>query len=208
MRTRWVIHHTSCSIRKTLWLCELTASVHPKTVLLSCPQLKEQYEKVLEDVSGYTPRYMEEMESIFEQSQEEERKRISFLKQAFLSIHRHLDVTNNERWPPFGRCSFSVLRALLLMAVIVWSVWKLCTMSSTKRWCPSMSKRISNGGRTIAAQACLLTGQRLRCVSHIFCTKKVQYPEQIMLPMTSPGPLMCLFHVDMSGLGPTCKEAK
>lgn len=72
-------------------------SAHPKTVLLSCPQLKEQYEKVLEDVSGYTPRYMEEMESIFEQSQEEERKRISFLKQAFLSIHRHLDVTNNER---------------------------------------------------------------------------------------------------------------
>uniref|UniRef100_H3D5M2 Zgc:91999 n=1 Tax=Tetraodon nigroviridis TaxID=99883 RepID=H3D5M2_TETNG len=57
---------------------------------------KEQYEKVLEDVSAYTPRYMEEMESIFEQSQEEERKRISFLKQAFLSIHRHLDVTNNE----------------------------------------------------------------------------------------------------------------
>ncbi|XP_029705060.1 protein kinase C and casein kinase substrate in neurons protein 1-like isoform X2 [Takifugu rubripes] len=57
---------------------------------------KDQYEKVLEDVSAYTPRYMEEMESIFEQSQEEERKRISFLKQAFLSIHRHLDVTNNE----------------------------------------------------------------------------------------------------------------
>ncbi|KAM3592784.1 uncharacterized protein V6R79_024985 [Siganus canaliculatus] len=57
---------------------------------------KEQYEKVLEDVSSYTPRYMEEMDAIFEQSQEEERKRISFLKQAFLSIHRHLDVTNNE----------------------------------------------------------------------------------------------------------------
>lgn len=52
---------------------------------------------MLEDVTSYTPRYMEEMEAIFEQSQEEERKRISFLKQAFLSIHRHLDVTNNER---------------------------------------------------------------------------------------------------------------
>lgn len=64
---------------------------------MSCPQCKEQYEKVLEDVSAYTPRYMEEMEAIFQQSQEEERKRISFLKQAFLSIHRHLDVTNDER---------------------------------------------------------------------------------------------------------------
>ncbi|XP_028823393.1 protein kinase C and casein kinase substrate in neurons protein 2-like [Denticeps clupeoides] len=54
------------------------------------------YQKVLEDVSSYIPCYMQEMEAIFEQSQEEERKRISFLKQAFLSIHRHLDITNNE----------------------------------------------------------------------------------------------------------------
>ncbi|XP_041093479.1 protein kinase C and casein kinase substrate in neurons protein 2, partial [Polyodon spathula] len=52
--------------------------------------------KVLEDASRYAPRYMEEMESVFEQSQQLEQKRISFLKQAFLSIHRHLDITNNE----------------------------------------------------------------------------------------------------------------
>lgn len=105
MRTRWVLHHTSRSIKETLWLWALTVNIHRKTVLLSCPQCKEQYEKVLEDVSAYTPRYMEEMESIFEQSQEEERRRISFLKQAFLSIHRHLDVTNNERWAALSDCS-------------------------------------------------------------------------------------------------------
>lgn len=69
-----------------------------KTVPVCCLQTREHYEKVLEDATSYTPRYMEEMEAIFEQSQEEERKRISFLKQAFLSIHRHLDITNNERW--------------------------------------------------------------------------------------------------------------
>lgn len=69
----------------------------PQTVSSDLLQTKEHYEKVLEDVTAYTPRYMEEMEAIFDQSQEEERKRISFLKQAFLSIHRHLDVTNNER---------------------------------------------------------------------------------------------------------------
>ncbi|XP_036408881.1 protein kinase C and casein kinase substrate in neurons protein 3 [Megalops cyprinoides] len=59
-------------------------------------KMRTRYEKVLEEVTRYAPRYMEEMESIFDQSQEEERKRISFLKQAFLSIHRHLDITNNE----------------------------------------------------------------------------------------------------------------
>lgn len=57
---------------------------------------RDRYEKMLEEVSTYTPRYMEEMEAIFENAQEEERKRISFLKQTFLSIHRHLDITNNE----------------------------------------------------------------------------------------------------------------
>ncbi|XP_067100769.1 protein kinase C and casein kinase substrate in neurons protein 1-like [Osmerus mordax] len=59
-------------------------------------KVRERYEKMLEEVTSYTPRYMEEMEAIFDQSQEEERKRISFLKQAFLSIHRHLDITNND----------------------------------------------------------------------------------------------------------------
>uniref|UniRef100_A0A8C9S4L7 Protein kinase C and casein kinase substrate in neurons protein 3-like n=1 Tax=Scleropages formosus TaxID=113540 RepID=A0A8C9S4L7_SCLFO len=59
-------------------------------------RVRARYEKVLEEVTRYAPRYMEEMESVFDQCQEEERKRISFLKQAFLSIHRHLDVTNNE----------------------------------------------------------------------------------------------------------------
>ncbi|KAJ8347243.1 hypothetical protein SKAU_G00286440 [Synaphobranchus kaupii] len=59
-------------------------------------KMRARYEKVLEEVTRYAPRYMEEMECIFDQSQEEERKRISFLKQAFLSIHRHLDITNND----------------------------------------------------------------------------------------------------------------
>lgn len=78
-----------------------------KTTLVLWPQCKQHYEKVLEDVSSYTPRYMEEMEAIFEQAQEEERKRMSFLKQTFLSIHRHLDVTNNERWAaPSARAAF------------------------------------------------------------------------------------------------------
>lgn len=63
-----------------------------------CLQVRARYEKVLEEVNRYAPRYMEEMESIFDQSQDEERKRIVFLKQAFLSIHKHLDITNNERW--------------------------------------------------------------------------------------------------------------
>ncbi|XP_045557914.1 protein kinase C and casein kinase substrate in neurons protein 1 isoform X2 [Salmo salar] len=68
----------------------------------------KKYEKVLEDLTSYTPHYMEEMEAIFDQSQEEKKKRISFLKQAFMSIHRHLDITNNESWHyALGQVAFS-----------------------------------------------------------------------------------------------------
>ncbi|XP_054616602.1 protein kinase C and casein kinase substrate in neurons protein 3 [Dunckerocampus dactyliophorus] len=59
-------------------------------------KVRARYEKVLEEANRYAPRYMEEMEAIFDQSQDEERKRIVFLKQAFLSFDKHLDVTTNE----------------------------------------------------------------------------------------------------------------
>ncbi|CAB1343301.1 unnamed protein product [Coregonus sp. 'balchen'] len=47
------------------------------------------FEKVLEEVTRYTPRYMEEMESIFDESQEEDRKRISNDQQWTVKVLRH-----------------------------------------------------------------------------------------------------------------------
>ncbi|KAG7336473.1 hypothetical protein KOW79_001166 [Hemibagrus wyckioides] len=67
-----------------------------KTAEQDREQAREHYVKVLDDLIGYAPRYMEEMESVFDQSQEQERKRISFLKNTLLSIHTHLDITNNH----------------------------------------------------------------------------------------------------------------
>ncbi|XP_072128004.1 protein kinase C and casein kinase substrate in neurons protein 3 isoform X1 [Mobula birostris] len=59
-------------------------------------KVKQRYAKTIEDLNKYNPKYMEEMEMVFDQSQQMEQKRTIFLKQIFLSIHRHLDVTNNE----------------------------------------------------------------------------------------------------------------
>lgn len=83
------VHEYVNQVRRTESCVKVCVNVH---------QVRARYEKVLEEVNRYAPRYMEEMESIFDQSQDEERKRIVFLKQAFLSIHKHLDITNNERW--------------------------------------------------------------------------------------------------------------
>ncbi|XP_072282046.1 protein kinase C and casein kinase substrate in neurons protein 1-like isoform X5 [Pyxicephalus adspersus] len=60
-------------------------------------KVKQRYEKALQELNKYNPKYMEEMESVFDQSQQLEKKKILFLKQALLSIHKHLDITNNER---------------------------------------------------------------------------------------------------------------
>uniref|UniRef100_A0A3Q2EKM7 Zgc:91999 n=1 Tax=Cyprinodon variegatus TaxID=28743 RepID=A0A3Q2EKM7_CYPVA len=98
-----VAYHKSCQREQAALDRERQANDNPELSeekKLKLAEAKERardrYEKVLEDLTSYTPRYMEEMEAIFDESQEEERKRISFLKQVFLSIHRHLDITNNE----------------------------------------------------------------------------------------------------------------
>ncbi|CAI9581911.1 unnamed protein product [Staurois parvus] len=59
-------------------------------------KVKQRYEKALQELNKYNPKYMEEMETVFDQSQQLEQKKILFLKQELLSIHKHLDITNNE----------------------------------------------------------------------------------------------------------------
>lgn len=169
-------------------VCSLWAMVFSSQNCYCELQTRERYEKVLEDVTSYTPRYMEEMEAIFEQSQEEERKRISFLKQAFLSIHRHLDVTNNERWT--GWLGVRNVCVCVDGIILCWqtqlsfpvSVWRQCTVNSTKHWCPSVTRMISNGGRTITVPACPPTGQRLRCVTKFHSdTQKTAFGRYVFL---------------------------
>ncbi|XP_060112300.1 protein kinase C and casein kinase substrate in neurons 2 protein-like isoform X1 [Heteronotia binoei] len=56
-------------------------------------KVRERYEKALQELDRCSPRYMEEMETVFEQGQALEQRRIMFLKGAFLALHRRLDVT-------------------------------------------------------------------------------------------------------------------
>lgn len=61
-------------------------------------QAKEKYEKSLEEVSGVTPQYMENMEVVFEQCQQFEEKRLNFLREILLDIKRHLNLTESQRF--------------------------------------------------------------------------------------------------------------
>ncbi|KAG8433952.1 hypothetical protein GDO86_012349 [Hymenochirus boettgeri] len=59
-------------------------------------KVRQRYEKSLQELNKYNPKYMEEMETVFDQSQQQEQKKILFLKQVLQSVHKHLDITNNE----------------------------------------------------------------------------------------------------------------
>ncbi|KAM4652869.1 protein kinase C and casein kinase substrate in neurons protein 1-like [Discoglossus pictus] len=59
-------------------------------------KVRQRYEKSLQELNKYNPKYMEDMEIVFDQSQQLEQKKIIFMKQALLSVHQHLDITSNE----------------------------------------------------------------------------------------------------------------
>ncbi|XP_044027555.1 protein kinase C and casein kinase substrate in neurons protein 1 [Siniperca chuatsi] len=59
---------------------------------------KEKYEKALDELSKCTPQYMENMGQVFDQCQQFEEKRLSFLREVLLDIKRHLNLTEDQSY--------------------------------------------------------------------------------------------------------------
>ncbi|KAG8007592.1 Protein kinase C and casein kinase substrate in neurons protein 1, partial [Nibea albiflora] len=59
---------------------------------------REKYEKALDELSKCTPQYMENMEQVFDQCQQFEEKRLSFVRDVLLDVKRHLNLTENQSY--------------------------------------------------------------------------------------------------------------
>ncbi|KAM6981159.1 protein kinase C and casein kinase substrate in neurons protein 1 [Aplochiton taeniatus] len=59
---------------------------------------KEKYEKALDELSKMTPQYMESMGTVFDQCQQFEEKRLSFLREVLLDVKRHLNLTQTQSY--------------------------------------------------------------------------------------------------------------
>lgn len=70
-------------------------------------QAKEKYEKALDELSKCTPQYMENMEQVFDQCQQFEEKRLSFLREVLLDVKRHLNLTEDQRFEAFKKVNMT-----------------------------------------------------------------------------------------------------
>uniref|UniRef100_A0A3B3VA67 Protein kinase C and casein kinase substrate in neurons 1a n=1 Tax=Poecilia latipinna TaxID=48699 RepID=A0A3B3VA67_9TELE len=81
---------------------------------------KEKYEKSLEELSKCTPQYMECMEQVFDQCQQHEVKRLTFLKEALLDIKRHLNLTENQSYVTIYRELERMIQAISTQEDLRW----------------------------------------------------------------------------------------
>lgn len=74
---------------------------------------KEKYEAALQEINSYNPKYMEDMNEVFEKCQQMETQRLVFFKDVLFNIHKGVNISQDPMWvlPP---CEWDLVKVTYL----------------------------------------------------------------------------------------------